>query len=58
MDSLKVKFQLSGDLETLLERELPSALVYDYHPNINSLAGFLFRIHCESEIKTDSQRKI
>ena len=39
MDSLKA-VQLSGDLETLLEKELPSTLVYDY-PNINSLTDFL-----------------
>jgi acyl transferase domain-containing protein/acyl-CoA synthetase (AMP-forming)/AMP-acid ligase II/acyl carrier protein len=55
MDSLKA-VQLSGDLETLLERELPSALVYDY-PNINSLAGFLSADSSESEIKTDSKEK-
>ncbi|HRI84532.1 MAG TPA: SDR family NAD(P)-dependent oxidoreductase [Ignavibacteria bacterium] len=39
MDSLKA-VQLSGELETLLDRHLPDTLVYDY-PNINSLSGFL-----------------
>ena len=39
MDSLKA-VQLSGDLETLLEKELPATLVYDY-PNINALTNFL-----------------
>ena len=41
MDSLKA-VQLSGDLETLLGKELPATLVYDY-PNINSLSEFLSR---------------
>ncbi|MGB4852716.1 MAG: beta-ketoacyl synthase N-terminal-like domain-containing protein, partial [Ignavibacteria bacterium] len=41
MDSLKA-VQLSGDLEVLLEKELPATLVYDY-PNINSLSDFLSR---------------
>ncbi|MBL8006959.1 MAG: SDR family NAD(P)-dependent oxidoreductase, partial [Ignavibacteria bacterium] len=39
IDSLKA-VQLSGDLETLLGKELPAAIVYDY-PNINSLADYL-----------------
>lgn len=39
MDSLKA-VQLSGDLETLLERHLPDTLVYDY-PNVNALSEFL-----------------
>lgn len=39
MDSLKA-VQLSGDLEELLQKELPSTLVYDY-PNIRSLAQYL-----------------
>jgi malonyl CoA-acyl carrier protein transacylase len=39
MDSLKA-VQLSGDLETLLDKELPTTLVYDY-PNVNSLTNFL-----------------
>ncbi|MBL0105763.1 MAG: hypothetical protein IPP52_00305 [Ignavibacteria bacterium] len=41
MDSLKA-VQLSGDLEMLLDKELPATLVYDY-PNINSLSDFLSR---------------
>ncbi len=39
MDSLKA-VQLSGDLETLLDKELPSTLVYDY-PTVELLARFL-----------------
>ncbi|MFZ1322475.1 MAG: SDR family NAD(P)-dependent oxidoreductase [Ignavibacteria bacterium] len=39
MDSLKA-VQLSGDLETLLDRHLPDTLVYDY-PNVNALSEFL-----------------
>lgn len=39
MDSLKA-VQLSGELETLLERHLPDTLVYDY-PNVNVLSEFL-----------------
>ncbi|MDQ3021354.1 MAG: SDR family NAD(P)-dependent oxidoreductase [Bacteroidota bacterium] len=39
MDSLKA-VQLSGDLETLLDKELPATLVYDY-PTIELLAKFL-----------------
>ena len=39
IDSLKA-VELSGDLETLLKRELPSTLVYDY-PTIEQLARYL-----------------
>lgn len=39
MDSLKA-VQLSGDLEALLQKELPATLVYDY-PSIKLLSNFL-----------------
>ncbi|MBS1551819.1 MAG: SDR family NAD(P)-dependent oxidoreductase, partial [Bacteroidetes bacterium] len=52
MDSLKA-VQLSGDLETLLEKELPSTLVYDY-PNINSLSEFLSR---DTDVKFNIEKE-
>ncbi|MBS1518088.1 MAG: SDR family NAD(P)-dependent oxidoreductase [Bacteroidetes bacterium] len=53
MDSLKA-VQLSGDLETLLDKHLPDTLVYDY-PNINSLSRFLTNEENPAEIISKSE---
>lgn len=48
MDSLKA-VQLSGELETLLNRHLPDTIVYDY-PNVNVLSEFLATENVKSAV--------
>lgn len=52
MDSLKA-VQLSGDLETLLNKELPATLVYDY-PTINLLSAYLNEGETVSTVSTEA----